>query len=204
MQRSISFPLPPPPQDAAEFYREVLFHPIAIGAIAPTSAIAARELVWRARVASASVIFELGSGGGAVTREIIRGMPPGARLFALERNSGLAGSLQHRFPQARVLCGSASQLQEHAAAQNVTQADSIISTLPWSLLSGPEQQDILAASAELLATNGTFATLMCLGLQATAKGRHFLGLLHRTFSRVQPSPIAWRNFPPVIVYSCRF
>lgn len=202
MQRSLPFPLAAPSQEATGFYRETLFHPFATGAIAPTSAGAARELVRRARVASAAAIFELGSGGGAITKEILRAMPPGARLFALERNPSLAGSLHHRFPRARILCGCASRLREHAAAQHVTQVDSMISTLPWTLLSSQAQQNILAASAELLAPDGTFATLMCLGLQATAKGRHFRESLHRAFPHVEPSPIIWRNFPPVIVYSC--
>jgi phospholipid N-methyltransferase len=186
-------------QAALGFLTAAVSHPFSIGAVAPTTPHTARLIARASRASSASAVLELGAGAGAVTREILRILPPSARLFALERNAGLAASLRRHAPSARVICGCASRLRAHALEHRIARVDSIVSTLPWTHLPYASQREVLEASAELLAPGGTFLTVRCAGLHATRSGRRFHALLRETFPGLEASSVAWQNFPPLLL-----
>jgi len=184
------------------FFREIVRNPCSVGAVAQTSQRLAHAIVRASNVMTATQIVELGAGVGAITRQILLSKKTSARVLAIERNPGFASSLKARFPGLRVVCGCAGQLRRHASAHRFEQVDTIISALPWTSFSGAAQREILEATEELLAVDGVFTTIACLGLHLTAPGRRFRGLLHEIFPTVEALPATWLNLPPAFVYRC--
>ncbi len=189
-------------RESGAFFREVLHHPRAIGAIAQTSQALARAMVQMADVSTASNIIELGSGTGAITKHIFAFKPSQARVLGIEKNSEYASLLQTRFPGLQVVNGCVSELCEHAAVHDFSAVDAVISTLPWTNFPESLQRSILSSAASLMRPRGVFLTVACVGLHLTPRGRRFRRLLEETFAQVQTSPIVWRNLPPAFLYRC--
>lgn len=184
------------------FWKEVMQDPRKVGAIGPSSRELAKVVVRSARVADARTIIELGPGGGVITEEIVRWKPASSSLFALENNPALIEPLRKRFREAAVIQSCASRLPEIASKHDVPPAESIISTLPWTLF-GPElQSHIVAGVRKCLSPGGIFAVGVCYGIHFLPAGRTLRTLLDTHFARVEMSPIIFANMPPAFVYSC--
>ena len=68
------------------------------------SALLAQEIVDRAQVPSAALVFDIGAGFGRLTKPLLA---TGSRIVAIEIDPKLARSLQRRYPAARVVCDDA-------------------------------------------------------------------------------------------------
>jgi phospholipid N-methyltransferase len=184
------------------FLTQFLRHPLATGAIAPSSRHLARAMVAGMDLARARVIIEYGPGTGVFTREILRRRAPDAVFFAVERNAVLAAELRQRFPGIRVFEESAASIRDLAGRAGVEAADCILCGLPWASFGNDLQETILAATRSVLRHGGRFATFAYLQGLLLPSGQRFRQKLARTFSRVRRSPIVWRNLPPAFVYRC--
>jgi phospholipid N-methyltransferase len=184
------------------FWRQVFQDPRKVGAIGPSSRELAEVIVKNARIENARTIIELGPGGGVITEEIIRRKPAASSLLALENNPALIGPLRERFREAAFVETCASRLPDVVAEWNIPGAESIISTLPWTLF-GPELQSrIIAGVRQCLAPGGVFSIGVCYGIHLLPAGRTLRTLLDACFEDVATSPIIFANMPPAFVYSC--
>lgn len=186
------------------FLREAFRHPLLVGALAPTSARLATQVVEASGVSGASSIVELGAGSGEITRQILARKSPAARLLTLEHHTALAGMLRSRFPDLDVACTCASQLSAEAAQRDISAVDSVISTLPWTNFTPDLQQRILVGIASVLRPQeGIFTSIVCLGLHATPRGRCFRETLAAMFHELEVSSVCWRNLPPAFFYRAK-
>ncbi len=187
----------------AVLFRRFLQHPTQVGALCPSSAALCRTITSKIGVEEAELVVELGPGTGAITREIVRRLPSGGKLLAIELDPALCRHLERDFPSVRICNDSASRLGAILHESGAPAPDAVISGLPWAIFPESLQREILSAVAGSLAPEGWFATFAYLqGLMLPA-GMRFRRLLGEMFSTVETSPVVWRNLPPAFVYRCR-
>lgn len=181
------------------FLRDVARSPLQMGAIAPSSRQLAKAMVDHAQIQPGQVIVELGGGSGAFTRELVERHPDNP-LLVFELSTGLAASLQERFPTAQVVAGPAESLPEVAAARGITRVDRIVSGLPWALWSTRRSAEILDALVPHLAPDGRLVTFHYVHSRALGRVAGMRALLDQRFEQVRLSDIVWANVPPAYVH----
>jgi phospholipid N-methyltransferase len=129
-----------------------------LGSIVPSSRFLIRELLapidWR----RARVIVEYGPGVGGITAEVLRRMRGDALLIAIEMNPDFVSYLRGAFsdPRLHVIAGSAESVDEVLRRCGQTQADYIISGIPFSTIAAPLRERILRRTRAALAPDGAF------------------------------------------------
>jgi phospholipid N-methyltransferase len=140
------------------FARNFFRHPRMLGSIVPSSRFLIRELLAPIDWKRAHVIVEYGPGVGGITAEVLRRMRSDATLIAIEMNpdfvSYLRGAL--RDPRLRVVEGSAESIDEVLRRCGQSQADYIISGIPFSTIPAPLRERILRKTRAALAPGGAF------------------------------------------------
>jgi phosphatidylethanolamine/phosphatidyl-N-methylethanolamine N-methyltransferase len=188
--------------DHVRFLGTFVAAPRTVGAVAPSSAALAAEIVRQARVAHARTIVELGGGTGSFTRKIAEVAPRDAMIVSIEINAAFAEILSKRFERVRVIAGSAERAGDYLRAAGRSSADCVVSGLPWAAFDTGLQSRLLTAIAGLLADGGTFATFAYLHASKLPAAIRFRDQLHAIFSKVRESRVVWRNIPPAFVYGC--
>jgi phosphatidylethanolamine/phosphatidyl-N-methylethanolamine N-methyltransferase len=184
------------------FFHQFLRRPAVTGAVAPSSAALARRMVERVDFQTATVIVEYGLGTGVFTREVICRLRPDAAFLAFELNKELVAVVRRRFPEVLIYHDSAARIEHYLRLNGRDHIDAVIGGLPWASFPDHLQDEILEPTIRLLRKGGTFSTfayLHGLGLPAGVRLRR---QLKSRFSRVEISPVTWRNMPPAIVYWC--
>lgn len=185
------------------FLSTFLRHPVATGAIAPSSARLAAQMVNWVDWPRVNVCVEFGPGTGAFTPSILRSMKPGARFWAVELNPRFAATMAAKFPHVETLCRSVADIDEICDQRGIGQIDCIICGLPWAAFSADLQRCLMRAVLSRLSPGGHFATFAYLQGTLLPAGMRFAKLLRGSFAEVQCSSTVWRNLPPAFVYRCR-
>ncbi|MBT2269501.1 class I SAM-dependent methyltransferase [Rhodococcus erythropolis] len=186
-----------------QFAKAVLRKPITIGAIAPSSVPVAAELAAVVPTDCAPVVVELGPGTGSVSDAISARLPTGGRHIAVEVDGDLVAYLRHTRPWVETIWGDARDLTGLLDAVGVDRVDAIVCALPWSLIDGKKQREILHQIAEVLTRDGHVSILAYPHAHWLPRARDFRSVLHGIFTEVVRSPVVWRNTPPAVVYRCR-
>lgn len=187
----------------SSLFAKFLSHPGQVGAFCASSKALAVEMTCHIGMESAETVVELGPGTGAITREIVPRLAPGAEFIAVELDEEMAENLRTVFPQAKIRCGCASALPQILAQENRPHADVILSGLPWALFPEKLQNEILHAILEALPEGGYFTTFAYIQSGMLPAGRRFRKRLETLFDSVETSPVIWRNLPPAFVFRCR-
>ena len=106
-------------QNAFLFLGKFIASPRTIGAIAPSGAALARQMVRLAEVESARTVLELGPGTGSFTTVIARHLPPDANFIAIEADPHLAVLLRKKMPTVRTVAGSAEHIDRIMKSYNL-------------------------------------------------------------------------------------
>jgi phosphatidylethanolamine/phosphatidyl-N-methylethanolamine N-methyltransferase len=172
----------------ATFLRQALRSQASIGAIAPTSAIVARQM----------------AGLISPDRDLtVVGLAPRSRHLAVEREPDLLAVLEQVAPWADRVLGDACELGDRLAELDVFQADVVLSSLPWGNFPADLQQRILAQVTRVLARDGVFAAIAYRPTRLAPRSRAFRSTLHEAFGEVVTSSTLWANLPPARLYVCR-
>lgn len=185
------------------FLSTFLRHPIATGAVAPSSHHLASEMVNWVNWNDVRVCVEFGPGTGAFTPSILAAMQPGTRFLTVELNESFAAIMARKFPDVETLCRSAAEIDEICDQRGIGQIDCILCGLPWAAFSADLQRCLMNAVLSRLSNRGHFATFAYLQGTLLPAGIRFSRLLRRSFPEVRRSPTVWRNLPPAFVYRCR-
>jgi phospholipid N-methyltransferase len=145
-------------QDRLLFARNFLRHPLMLGSIIPSSRFLIRQLLDPIDWTRAHVIVEYGPGVGGITAEVLRRMPADGLLIAIEKNPDFVGHLRSTFSDRRLKLveGSAEEVDEILRRCGRSQADYIISGIPFSTIPAPLRERILRTTREVLAPGGAF------------------------------------------------
>lgn len=186
---------------AGVFLREFLADPVTIGAIAPSGAQLAAQMVTSAAIEPDHILAELGAGTGPMTAELLARHPDNP-LLVLEPKVELAGTLRERFPTAHVVEGYAQALPTLCKEWGHPQIDRVVSSLPWAIWSQELQTEILEGVLAAMAPQGRMVTFTYWHAQPLPAAKRFRAFLEAHFRTVERSPIAWKNLPPAFVFVC--
>ncbi|HEY3012011.1 MAG TPA: rRNA adenine N-6-methyltransferase family protein [Gemmatimonadales bacterium] len=140
------------------FGRNFLKHPKMLGSLIPSSRFLVNHLLAEVDWGRARVFLEYGPGVGTFTTEILRRMRPDAVLIALETNTDFVRFLKGRLRDDRlhVVHGSAADADAALAHLQLSQADYVISGIPYTTMPPELRTLILRKTRSVLDPNGAF------------------------------------------------
>lgn len=185
------------------FLKNFVAKPEATGAILPSSKFLADEIVRQAGVAQANLILEFGAGTGSFTEKIVKIKKIDSHFVAVERNAELVGILKGKFPDEHIVWDSIENIEEILNRLGIYgKADCIVCGLPWASFNERLQKKLLDTTHDILRDGGVFTTFAYLQGLLLPAGQKFKKNIHKCFTKVEKSPIVWRNLPPAFVYRC--
>lgn len=188
----------------AAYLTAALRSPLEVGTVTPSgTALAERLAAVVRRTGRPQVVVEVGAGTGEVTGAIVARAAPGTLVLAVEKDPALADALRARGLDAEVVTADALTLPTLLTERGLTQADVIVSVLPWTLLPAARQAEFLGAFARALHPDGVFTAAAYSGGYWAPSARRFRARLAATFDEVVPTRTTWRNLPPAMTYVCR-
>ncbi|MFQ5515619.1 MAG: class I SAM-dependent methyltransferase [Myxococcota bacterium] len=176
-----------------DFFKGFLRNPKEVGSVIPSSRFLTRRVLQCGRVDRARVIVELGPGTGVLTGEILRRMRANARLVAVEINPRFVRLLRRSFPDPRLTLheGSSEELEKALLQADATEADLVVSGIPFSTLARPTRRATLEAARRVLGPGGRFVAYQFRGhVRRFAEPFFGPGDIQREFL----------NLPPMRVY----
>ncbi|MBI2931478.1 MAG: methyltransferase domain-containing protein [Planctomycetes bacterium] len=188
--------------ERARFLFHFFRHPIATGAVLPSSRYLAESMVEDMNLTQAETVVEVGPGTGAFTGAILDRVGPRTFVIAVELNPAFAAHLRTKYPALHVINGSAENLRRELMDRGRTSADCVLCSLPWAGFPEDLQHRILDAIVETLRPGGAFATFAYVHAAWFPAARRFRQILEGRFRSVVSSPVVWRNVPPALVYRC--
>ncbi|HWR16241.1 MAG TPA: rRNA adenine N-6-methyltransferase family protein [Terriglobales bacterium] len=184
-----------PIEQAGLFLKNFLRHPLMLGSVIPSSRYLIARVLDRIDWNQTNIVVEYGPGVGTFTRPILDRMAPQAKLLTIELNEEFAELLRADISDHRlhIAHGSAVEVQKWMHFNRLTQADLILSGIPYTVLPADVRQRILTATRDALTPSGSFVVY-----QYT---RAVLPDLQRVFSRVEEEfePL---NILPARVFRC--
>jgi phospholipid N-methyltransferase len=150
---------------ALDFLRGFVRRPREVASLLPSSGAVAVRAAACGEAARARVIVELGPGTGVITRELLRCMSAGGKLVAIDLNPHFVELLRERLPDPRltVVLGHALGIERALAAAGESQADLVISGLPYAGMDHPTRRRILDKTRRALRPGGRFVAYQVSG-----------------------------------------
>jgi phospholipid N-methyltransferase len=176
---------------------------LTVAAIAPSSAALATVATVAVPRTGSPVVVELGPGTGAMTEAIQQRLDGRGRHIAVEINPRFAQQLAARHPAVEVVHADATELTWVLAQRGLSQADVVVSGLPWAAFTENHQLDVLSAVVAALPPHGAFTTFAYVHTRWAPPARRLLHSLRSRFDEVVISRTVWANLPPALVYHCR-
>jgi phosphatidylethanolamine/phosphatidyl-N-methylethanolamine N-methyltransferase len=165
-----------------------------VASVTPSSRFIVDRVLKAMDVRNASVVIEYGAASGVITRRILEQMPKDGKLIAVELNDELFEALTKDVKDPRLIPihGDVRDVLAIAARHGVTEADVVVSGIPFAFLSGRGRHELLKATHDLLSPTGRFVAY-----QVTT---HLIGMLEEYFRKVK-TQFEIRNIPPHFVFT---
>ena len=178
------------------FGRNFLKHPKMLGSLIPSSRFLVNHLLAEVDWARARVFLEYGPGVGTFTTEILRRMRPDAVLIALETNNDFVRFLRGRVRDDRlhIVHGSAADADAALAKLELSQADYVISGIPYTTMPPDLRDLILRKTHAVLDPHGAFLVYQFTRSVLPYLQRMF-GFVHQDFEPL--------NVMPARLFYCR-
>jgi len=144
---------------SAILFRRFLARPLQVAYVLPSSKGLVRRVLDKIDFEKARVFVEFGAGEGCYTRELAKRLAPDAKLLTFELDSHLADHLREQFrDDERVLIYNqdAASFREELQKLGISEADYVISGIPFSYLEPKKKKEILRAVHEGLTPDGQF------------------------------------------------
>ena len=176
-----------------DFFRGFLRNPREVGSVIPSSRFLTRRVLDLGRVERARTIIELGPGTGVLTGEVLRRIRTDAKLVAVEISADFVRLLRNAYPDPRLSIyeGSSADLEKALIEAGASQADLVVSGIPFSTLARSTRRATLEAARRVLAPGGRFVAYQ------------FRGHVRRFADPVFGPGEVWREFlnlPPMRIY----
>ena len=179
-----------------EFFKGFLRNPKEVGSVIPSSRFLTRRVLACGDVPNARVIVELGPGTGVLTHEILARMPADGKLVAIEINEDFAKVLRSSCPDPRltIFAGSSTEIEKALEQAGETQADLVLSGIPFSTMERGDGRRTLEAAKRVLSESGRFVAY-----QFRSHVRRFA---EPVFGPAETHSGFW-NLPPMRIYVWR-
>ena len=187
--------------DAKHFLQAFLRSPTRVGAVAPSSPALAARMVEGLVVAHGETVVEFGPGTGPFTDAIARVLPDPACYVGIERDPGFHRLLAARFPQLRLVEGSAEDAPQHLREAGREKVKAVICGLPFASLPPSVQDAVIAALDEMIKPGAEFRTFQYLHSFPLPTAVRFRRRMDALFGPHKRSRAVWRNLPPAFVFT---
>lgn len=168
-----------------------------VASITPTSPFGVKTVCSKINFARSDLIVEYGPGTGVFTNYLLKNMKNDSRLILIERNKYFDSILKRTIQDPRVIIvnDSAENVLETLRTYQESQADYILSGIPFLLLNDDMKNRILYNTHRALKTKGKF-----LVYQTCFQADHHLKVyLDRFFPTVR-TKFELMNIPPLRIY----
>jgi len=168
-----------------------------VASITPTSPFGVKRVCRNINFDCGDLIVEYGPGTGVFTNYLLKNMKSGSRLILIERNKNFDSILKRTIQDPRVVIfnDSAENVLETLRSCQESQADYIVSGIPFLLLNCLLKEKILYNTHRALKKGGKF-----LVYQTCFQADHHLKVhLERFFPSVH-TKFEVRNIPPLRIY----
>ncbi len=168
-----------------------------VASITPTSPYGVKRVCSKINFDRGDVIVEYGPGTGVFTSYLLKNMKTSSRLIAIERNKDFNSRLRQMIqdPRAIIVNDSAENVLETLRRCSESQADYIISGIPFFWLSDDMKNRILYNTRRALKSGGKF-----LVYQTCFQTDHHLKIHLERFFPVVTAKYELRNIPPLRIY----
>lgn len=180
-------------EEARLFLRKFMSRPKQIGSIVPSSVFLAQCMTQAVPWASVGAVAELGSGTGAVTREIAKRARPDTQVYLFEMDSRMRSRLAAKYPNFKRAANAANLLRV-IEGNGTPQLDCIVSCLPFFNFPASLRDELMRQVIEALKPGGLFIAFQY-SLQMKKR-------LSSCFKLEAIKFVPW-NVPPAFVYVCR-
>ncbi|MDY8108351.1 methyltransferase domain-containing protein [Fulvimarina sp. 2208YS6-2-32] len=178
--------------DFGPFFANWIRHPIAMGAVAPSSRSYCRTMVEKSSVAIEGPILELGPGLGAVTRALLeKGVDP-SRITSIEYSENFADALKQRFPEINVIQGDGFDLDKTLGERRNETFAAILFAIPIVSQKASWRQNLFRDYFSRLRSGGNIT-------QLSYMWKPPVPAVPGVFS-VSSSDFIWDNIPPARVW----
>ena len=127
-----------------------------VGAIKPTSDSAAKKLAGLIKP-NHKFIVEYGAGDGALTREILKTLPPDGLLIAVEINSSFIQELRKIQDNRLVITSdNVTDISKDLTKLGLPKIDAVISGIPFSHIKAETGKEIIKSTYQSLSKSGMF------------------------------------------------
>ncbi|MBJ7258301.1 MAG: hypothetical protein JHD33_02095 [Chthoniobacterales bacterium] len=140
-------------------FRRFLADPLKIAYVVPSSKGMVKRILGHMDFAQARVFVEFGGGEGCYTRQIARRMTPDAKLLVFELDPHLAEHLRRQFrddPRVLIYQSDAAHFRDELHKLGLSQADYVISGIPFSYIEPKAKSVILHSVHDGLSAAGLF------------------------------------------------
>lgn len=145
------------PSASRLFLQEFLKAPRTVASMVPSSTFLERRVVRAAEPEHARVVVELGAGTGGITRALLKSMPPGSHLLAIERTAEFTERLRNiDDPRFEVVHDCASSILRCLKERDLGEADAVVSGIPFSTMPKSVCTEVISGIAEALRHGGRF------------------------------------------------
>jgi phospholipid N-methyltransferase len=164
-----------------------------VGSVIPSSRVLIEKMLAPVDWKATKLFVEYGPGVGTFTRPILDRLGKDARLIAIDTNPDFVKYLARHVPDPRLIAvhGSAADVERIVADHGFSNADFVLSGLPFSTLPPGVGEEIGAATARVIRPGGAF-----LVYQFSPKVRDFID---PHFERVEKG-FEWVNVPPARLF----
>jgi len=177
-----------------EFFSEFLKQGKNIGAIAPSSKFLVKKMVDPINFENIKCIVEFGPGTGIITYELLRRMPSDSILLVFEINIEFCETLnQIKDARIKIICDSAEKLEYYLSQYNITEADYIVSSLPFAMIPNQIVDSILSIALKVLSRKGAFIQYQY-SLNAYKRLKSIFKNVDLNFTPM--------NIPPAFIFTC--
>lgn len=178
------------------FYSEAIGTLKTSGTVSPSSKFLIRDILKSISFNEVTNIVEFGAGDGCITREIGKRMNPKSQLYSFEINEHFYKLCSDEFnalANVQIIQESALNFNSILAQENIHQVDVIISSLPISLFSDKDLDELLSKAKQYLKPEGLFIQYQY-SLFRFRKVKQFFQKVNLDFTV--------RNLPPAAIYTC--
>jgi len=203
-------------RDNLKFLATALRHPVATGAIAPSSAWLCRTMLEGVsmfdedadaarRPSDAGIVVELGCGTGQLTRHIAARLPCRAhhRFLGIEANAEFVATLNERYPTLRIVTGDALHTDAYLRDAGLAGAPvaAVLSALPIASLDDDAQTRFIDMLGGLLSPGCVFRTVQTLPTYPLPSAASFRERMAERFGEHETLGPVLLNVPPAVVLS---
>jgi len=169
----------------------------AVASITPTSPFGVRRVCNQIDFERSDLIVEYGPGTGVFTNYLLKNMKKSSRLILIERNRSFGSILKSKIkdPRVTIVNGSAENVLETLKAHDESQADYILSGIPFLWISQESKEQILNNTYKALKNDGKF-----LVYQTCFQANHHLKIHLDHFFPIVNTKFEIMNIPPMRIY----